>query len=129
MHTQRQSNRAFGLTFATVFLLVFAIGWAVFEARLLWAPIVSALFLGFALLAPGILLPLNRLWGVFAARLGVVNNYLILGLFFYAVVTPFGLIMRAFGWDPLGRTAGLGTTSYWSAVKRGTDRDTLKDMF
>ena len=124
----QQSDRAFGLTFAAVFLIVFLVGWWGFGARLYWATWIAAVFAALALFAPGVLLPLNRLWGWFAFRLGHANNYLVLGIFLYLVITPLGLVMRLFGCDPLARRLER-RGSYWTPVTRRTDAETLNDMF
>lgn len=124
----RQTDRAFGFTFATVFVVVFAVAAFFWEIFLWWAIAVAGLFLLLALLAPGVLLPLNRLWGVIASRLGVASNYIVLGLFFFLIVTPVGAVMRLFGWDPMGRRLAR-EGSYWTGIGRHTDRETVKDMF
>ena len=129
MTTIRQSDRAFGLTFAAVFAIIGLVGWLVFEARLIWAPVAASVFLLVALAAPGILLPLNRLWARIAHRVGLFSNALLLGLFFFLFVLPLGLIIRLFGKDPMVRTIDAEAETYWTPVGRQCDRETLTDMF
>lgn len=124
----RQTDRAFGYTFATVFALVFVAAAYFGDVWLWWAIALAGFFLLLALLAPGSLLPLNRLWSAIAARLGVVSNYLLLGIFFFLIVTPVGVVMGLFGWDPMGRRL-TGEGSYWTGIPRHTDRETVRDMF
>jgi hypothetical protein len=125
----RQSDRAFGLTFAAVFAVAAAAGWLLFDARLAWAVAASAAFLVIALATPGLLLPLNRLWTAFARRLGRLNNVLLLGAFFYLVVLPAGLVMRLLGHDPMTRRLSPDAPTYWTTVGRKSTPDTLRDMF
>ncbi len=125
----RQSNRGFGLMFAVVFAMIGAIGWFAFDARLYWAAVLTAVFAALALAAPGLLLPLNRLWGVFARRLGHANNYVLLGLFLYAFVFPMGLVMRSLGGDPMRRKIDPELKSYWRPVERHATAESFKDMF
>jgi hypothetical protein len=127
--TIRQSDRAFGLTFAAVFAIIGLVGWLVFEARLIWAPIAASVFLLVALAAPGILLPLNRLWARIAHRVGLFSNALLLGSFFFLFVLPLGLMVRLFGKDPMVRTIDAEAETYWTPVGRQCDRETLTDMF
>jgi hypothetical protein len=127
--TIRQSDRAFGLTFAAVFAIIGLVGWLVFEARLIWAPVAASVFLLVALAAPGILLPLNRLWARIAHRVGLFSNALLLGSFFFLFVLPLGLIIRLFGKDPMVRTIDAEAETYWTPVGRQCDRETLTDMF
>ena len=122
------TDRAFGLTFAGLFSIIFLIGLLVFDAMLYWSLWIAGLFAALALAAPGVLLPLNRLWGWFAFRLGHASNYLLLGLFLYVIMTPLGLVLRVCGWDPMARRIE-SKRSYWTAVGRGTDPATLRDMF
>ena len=125
----RQSDRAFGLTFATVFAVIAGVGWLVFDAVLYWAMAVALVILAIALALPGILLPFNRLWAVVAHRLGQVNNYVLLGLFFYLIMFPAGLILRLLGWDPMHRVLRPKANTYWTPVGRHTDAETFRDMF
>lgn len=129
MTSPRQSDRAFGLTFAGVFCVVFAVGWFGFDARLDWALVLAGLFALAAMAAPWLLLPLNRLWGRLGRGLGHVNNHALLGLFFYLMVLPMGLIIRAAGRDTMGRKFPGSAGSYWKPVERHQDGETLKDMF
>ena len=125
----RQSDRAFGLTFATVFALIVGVGWLIFDTVIYWALALSAIFLIMALTAPGVLLPLNRLWTAVSYRLGQLNNYVILGLFLYLFVFPLGLIIRLLGRDPMQRAFNPKATSYWTPVERHATNDTFQDMF
>jgi hypothetical protein len=49
----------------------------------------------------------------FAFALAWVNTRLILGVFFYLVLTPSGLVMRLLGKDPLRRRIERSAKSYW----------------
>jgi hypothetical protein len=77
-----------------------------------WAIGVSALLVGPALLRPESLGLAYRLWMTLAAGLAWLNTRIVLGLVFYAVVTPMGLVGRAFGHDPMRRRFERGATSY-----------------
>ena len=129
MSPPRQTDRAFGLTFSALFAIVFGVGWLVFDARLDWAAVVAAVFLAAALTVPGILLPLNRMWGRIVVRLGVFNNYLLLGTFFYICILPMGAVFRLFGWDPMQRRPDPSADTYWTPVGRGAAKENFSDMF
>ena len=124
-----KDDRRFGFLFVGVFGVIFGIGWFVFDTRLDWALGLAAILLLTATLAPGVLMPFRRLWMAFAHRLGHVNNFILLGLFFYLFLLPAGLILRALGRDPMGRALDDHRDSYWSRVGRKSDSDTLRDMF
>ena len=104
-------------------------GWFFFGVVLRWALVASGLFGFFALVLPGALLPLNRLWGVLAGRIHRVVNFTLLASFFYLFVMPFGLVMRLFGRDAMHRKPAPDAKTYWTPVTRHTDETTLPDMF
>lgn len=60
-------------------------------------------------------------WMRFARTVGRVNTVVLLTLFYFLILSPFGAIMRLFGWDPLqlsrkARQAG----SNWREVTDGS---------
>ena len=54
----------------------------------------------------------HRNWMRIAGVLGHVNSRIILGITFFFLITPYGLIMRLFGRNPL-RRRGQREDSYW----------------
>ncbi|NQV83525.1 MAG: hypothetical protein HQ494_06860 [Rhodospirillales bacterium] len=129
MAQQKLTDRTFGLAFAAIFSIFATVGWLAFGVIVGWLLIGSGLFLAIALIAPGALLPFNRLWSILAGRIHRVVNFTLLASFFYLLILPFGLIMRLFGRDPLKRTPVPKTATYWHPVTRHTDETTLPDMF
>ena len=129
MTQPRLSDRKFGLIFAAIFAIFTLVGWFGFEIVLRWAMVCSGTFLTLALIVPGLLMPLNRLWGLFTGRIHRVVNFTLLASFFYLVIFPVALIMRLFGRDALNRTPDPEAASHWQPVKRHTDESTLSDMF
>jgi len=123
------SDRKFGLIFAAFFAIFSTVGWFFFEVILVWALIACGLFAFFALVFPGALLPINRLWGVLTGRIHRVVNFTLLALFFFLVIFPAALIMRLLGRDALARAPDPKTASYWRPITRHTDETTLPDMF
>ena len=124
----RQSDRGFGLTMSGALVVVTVIVWMIFGHALVWAVILAAIFFVIALLKPALLLPANRLWFRFAQKLSGLTNLVVLGLFFFSVVLPFGLVCRMLGKDPLRRRP-WNANSYWIPVNRQANPDTFSDMF
>ena len=58
-------------------------------------------FLILGLINSQILTPLNKLWFKFGIFLGKIISPLIMGIIFFLVVTPIGLLMRMLGKDIL----------------------------
>ena len=107
------SERGFGLVFAAVFAIIACVPLLAGGGVLLWALAVSGLFTVLALLAPRVLTPFNRLWFRFGMLLGAVVSPIVLGIIFFATVTPIGLLMRALGKDPLRLGRDPQAESYW----------------
>ncbi len=78
---------------------------------------VSSAFLVFALAAPAVLRPVERLWMTFAGVLGRISTAVLLTITFYVVITPLGVLTRVFGAETLGMRADPSTDSYWVAVE------------
>ena len=94
-----------------------------------WAAVLAAAFLALALWWSESLRPLNRLWSKFGFFLSKIIGPVVLALLFYAIVTPVGFLMRAFGKDPL-RLRRDGTTSYWIVRQPpGPVPGSMKDQF
>jgi hypothetical protein len=109
---KRGSERGFGLLFAAAFLFIgFSPTFRGQQVR--WSPaIVGALFVIVTIIWPRVLAPANQMWFGLSLALGRILTPFLLGLFFFLVVTPFGLIARFFKWDPMRRTY-TRDASYW----------------
>ena len=104
MHETKQL-RSFGLLVGGIFALigVWPALWRGQPLRL-WGVIVGGALLALALIWPRSLAQVYRLWMAVGAVLGWINTRLILGVLFYGVFTPIGLLMRLRGKDPMRRT-------------------------
>jgi hypothetical protein len=71
-------------------------------------------FIGLGLGMPIILKPFYSIWMYFAVVLGWFMTRLILGLLFYIVVSPIGLISRLFGKRFLDLKNSSINSSYWN---------------
>ena len=110
------SNKNFGIVFFSVFLLL-AIYFFVNEEQLSkWALLTSLIFLVLGLINSKILSPLNILWFKFGILLGKMISPLIMGIIFFLVVTPTGLIMRVLRRDILNLKYSKNK-SYWIEKK------------
>ena len=107
------SERSFGLVFTLVFLVIGC--WPLMDAAppRWWALAVAGLFLLLALVRPSLLAPLNKAWLRFGLLLHRIVSPLVLGLMFGLVFVPIGLLMRAFGKDPLRLRFDPDARSYW----------------
>lgn len=109
----RRALRSFGLMSGGIVAVLFGLllPWLFSHAIPRWPWIVAGVLGAGGLLVPMALAPVYRVWMAFGMVMGAINTRLILGLFFYVVVTPFGILMRLFGWDPMRRRSA-GADSY-----------------
>jgi hypothetical protein len=63
---------------------------------------------------PKALLPLYRGWMYVATGVGWFNTRLLLGLIFFLLFLPLGLVFRVLGKDPLARKVDGKRESYWN---------------
>lgn len=110
-----QGLRKFGLTTGAIIVILFAFFfpwvfdmaampvWPWIAAGILWVP---------ALFMPSVLRPVYVTWMKIGHVLGWVNTRIILGVLFYVLVFPMGLIMRLFGKDPMARKMSKSISSY-----------------
>lgn len=110
---EQGSPRGFGMVFAVVFAVIGL--WPLMdgEGARVWALAVGGVFLALALMRPALLSPLNRLWLGLGAVLHRIVNPLIMGLMFFAVITPTALILKLMGKDLLRRRFAPDEKSYW----------------
>ncbi len=66
-----------------------------------------------ALLVPIAAKPVYLLLTVVSWPIGFVMSYLVLGLFYYVIITGTGLVFRVIGRDPLQRRLDPEATTYW----------------
>jgi hypothetical protein len=124
------SDRAFGLVFTTVFVLIGLLPWVFGRPVRTWSIVAAVLFLAVALAAPRILAPLNKLWLKFGLLLHRVVSPIVLGIMFFLVITPMGLLMKALGKDPLRLRFDRDASTYWIAREPpGPPADSFSDQF
>lgn len=115
----KKQLRTFGIAL-TVFLG--AIGLIQFlkgnEPTNFWFWGAAALILLTTLAVPVFIKPIYRVAIFIAHILGWINTRIILGLIYYLLFTPIGLIMKVVGKDPLHRKFDKQATSYWNIRDR-----------
>ena len=120
------SNRSFGIVFFVVFLLIALYPLTYSEGLTVWSIIISFIFLVLGLLNSKILTPLNKLWFRFGIFLSKIISPLIMGIIFFLVVTPIGLIMRILGKDVLNLKYNKNK-SYW--IEKNGPKSKMKNQF
>lgn len=124
----RREVRITWIGFAVIFTVIGSI--LLYRERSVFAYVYGAagFFAFFAAVAPMALLPLYRVWVKFAMILAWVNTRLLLGIVFYLVITPIGLCMRLFGYDPLDRKIDKEASTYWKEKEKIEDSSRVGDL-
>lgn len=123
------SNKSFGFFITAVCLM--ATGYFFINRSMTIAYVFAAsatVFLMITLVKPDGLLPLNKLWMQFGWLLGRIVSPLVLGLLFFGLLTPYGLVMRLFGRDELRLQLG-GRKSHWKYREQATPQTDFKQQF
>lgn len=119
-HTYTQTDlRKFGLILGGLFGAIFGLivptvaqhhipTWPWVIALVLWAP---------AALYPKALTYVYKFWMKLGDILGFINTRIILGILFFFIIWPIGLIKRTFGSDVMGKRFDEKATTYRSEVK------------
>ena len=121
------SNRSFGIVFFIVFLLIALYPLINEENFRLWSLVISLIFLVLGLINSQILTPLNKLWFKFGILLGKIVSPIIMGIIFFLVVTPIGLLMRLFGKDVLNLKLNKKESTYW--IEKVGPKSKMKNQF
>ena len=120
------SNRGFGIVFFVVFFLIATYPLLSKGEVRLWSLFISIIFLILGILNSKILSPLNKIWFKFGIFLGKIVSPLVMGLIFFVVVTPIGILMRFLNKDLLNLKFNKNST-YW--IEKNGPKSKMKNQF
>ena len=120
------SNRSFGIVFFIVFFLIATYPLLSEGDLRLWSLFISIIFLILGILNSKILSPLNKVWFKFGIFLGKIVSPLVMGLIFFVVVTPIGILMRFLNKDLLNLKFNKNST-YW--IEKNGPKSKMKNQF
>ena len=106
--------RRFALTMSIIICILFGlvIPYLFGNSWPIWPWIVGSVFVVWGVTIPKTLRPIYILWMKFGLLMSKITTPLILGILFYLVLTPFGLVMRLFNADPMARFIDKKANSY-----------------
>lgn len=123
--------RKFGLQLAAIFVVFGLLSWFVSHhesrAKIFWG--LSGLLIVLGLAAPRALAPLERGMIKLGEAIGKVTTPVILGMFYYLIVTPFGWVRRATSGDSLNRRMRDGEKSNWIKRTDKPDHESYRQQF
>ena len=120
------SNKSFGIVFFIVFFIIALFPLINNSEIRIWAVIISLIFLILGLINSKILTPLNKAWFKFGIFLGKIISPLVMGVIFFIVITPIGLLMRLLNKDLLNLKFNK-TSSYW--IEKTEPKSKMKNQF
>jgi len=122
---KKKDNVIFGITFSVVFLIVAL--WPMLDGLNLrtWSLITSAAFVMISFTIPNVFTYLNLFWIKLGYFLGKIISPIVMGIVFFTIVTPIGLLLRLFGKDIL--RLKRNNKSYW--IKREYKIQSMKKQF
>jgi hypothetical protein len=111
---QPTSDRGFGLLLAGL-TATLGIGRPLLFGAAPWWPVYAliAALVAVALVAPGLLTPLNRGSRWLGATVRALLSTVVMTALFFGLVTPLAAVMRLFGRRPLSLDSDSSATTYW----------------
>ena len=120
------TNRNFGMLFFLVFSIISLFPLLNHENIRIWSTIIALVFLVLGLLNSKFLTPLNKIWFRIGIILGNFVSPIVMGMVFFAIVTPTSLIMRVFGKNLLNLKKENKKT-YW--IEKSKIKSKMKNQF
>jgi predicted membrane protein len=120
------TNKSFGIVFFVFFLIVSIFPLLNDGDIRVWSLIISIIFLILGVLNSKILTPLNQVWFKFGILLGRFVSPVVMGIVFFAIVTPTSVIMRVLQKNLLNLKKGNKKT-YW--IERSKIKSKMKNQF
>ncbi len=122
---KRQDNITFGILFFILFLIIGLYPLKSEGLIRIWSVVLSLVFLIITIIRPNLFTFINKLWIQFGILLGKIISPVVMGLVFFFVVTPIGILVRIFKKDVMGLKRGANT--YW--INREDKLQSMKKQF
>ena len=122
----KSSNKSFGIVFFIFFFIISLYPLLENNEIRYWSLILSFFFLILGLINSKLLSPLNKLWFKFGIFLGRIISPFVMGVIFFIIVTPIGLIMRILKKDLL-KLKFNNKNSYW--IEKSGPKSKMKNQF
>ena len=120
-----KNNITFGILFFIFFFIIGLYPLVSVGVIRIWSVVLSLVFLIITIIRPNLLTFLNRSWIQFGILLGKIISPIVMGLVFFFVVTPSGIIVRILKKDVM--SLKRGASSYW--INREDKLQSMKKQF
>ena len=125
INIKNKDNITFGVLFFILFLIIGIYPLKSGGVIRIWSVVLSLAFLIITIIRPNLFTFLNRLWIQFGILLGKIISPVVMGLVFFFVVTPIGILVRILKKDVMGLKRGV--SSYW--INREDKVQSMKKQF
>jgi hypothetical protein len=125
INVKRKDNITFGILFFILFLIIGLYPLKSEGLIRIWSVVLSLVFLIITIIRPNLFTFINKLWIQFGILLGKIISPVVMGLVFFFVVTPIGILVRIFKKDVMGLKRDANT--YW--IKREDKLQSMKKQF
>ena len=125
INIKSKDNITFGILFFILFLIVGLYPLKSGGVIRVWSIVFSLVFLMITIIRPNLFTFLSKLWIQFGILLGKIISPIVMGLVFFFVVTPIGMLVRILKKDVMGLKRGA--TSYW--INREEKVQSMKKQF
>ncbi len=120
------TNKSFGIVFFLFFLIISLFPLINNGNIRIWSLVIAVIFLILGILNSKFLTPLNQVWFKFGILLGRFISPIVMGVVFFAIVTPTSLIMRVLQKNLLNLKKNNKKT-YW--IERSKIKSKMKNQF
>ena len=121
----KKNNITFGILFFIFFFIIGLYPLVSVGVIRIWSVVLSLVFLIITIIRPNLFTFLNRSWIQFGIFLGKIISPIVMGLVFFFVVTPIGILVRILKKDVMGLKRGA--SSYW--INREDKLQSMKKQF
>jgi hypothetical protein len=125
INIKKKDNIVFGLIFFILFLIIGFYPLKSDGIVRVWSVVLSLVFLIITIIRPNLFTFLNKLWIQFGILLGKIISPIVMGLTFFFVVTPIGILIRLLKKDVMGLKREA--YSYW--INREDKMQSMKKQF
>jgi hypothetical protein len=125
VNIKSKNNITFGILFFLFFLFIGLYPLISNEPIRIWSIILSSVFLIITIIKPNLFTFLNKLWIKFGILLGKIISPIVMGLVFFFVVTPIGILVKVLKKDVM--SLKRGASSYW--ITREDKIQSMKKQF
>ena len=120
-----KDNIAFGIFFYILFLIIGFYPLISGGVIRIWSVVLSLVFLIITIIRPNLFTFSNKLWIKFGILFGKIISPIVMGLVFFVVVMPIGILVKILKKDVMGLKRGA--SSYW--VNREDKTQSMKKQF